>query len=255
MEKKLLLEQLSALSLGTNEAAVYLELLSIGTCHAGPLIKQTGLHRQLVYLALDRLEEMGLVSISVANNKKVFQASPPQELVRLQEERKTKARLIVPHLQALLPENHDRLAVHTLSGRKELIKNILVTLEIADRNDKVVRVIGGASSESFYEAIEDGYESYVALGQKLKIKKRLIAPSETAEIFRARFAREKGTTLKLVDEGLSSPTYTRITPEMVSLEIYGTTPTVIQIWNREIAKGYIEHFELLWKRAQRYVVK
>lgn len=27
---------------------------------------------------------------------------------------------------------------------------------------------------------------------------------------------------------------------------------MIQIWNRAIASGYLEHFELLWKGARRY---
>ena len=253
MNRSTLVRELEQLSLGQNEALVYLELLSLGATNAGPLVRETGLHRQLVYAALDRLEDSGLVSVSVYNNRKVFQAAPPDNLIALQEERERRARTLLPHLLALEPKNQDRLSVQTLSGTNELFRSIITAIEIASKHEGVIRVIGGASSESFYAALGERYEEYVERCKEMKIKKHLITPAGTSEIFKRRFAQEKGTVLKLVDEGLSSPTYTRITPELVSLEIYSAEPTVIQIWNQEIAKGYIEHFELLWKKAKRFV--
>ncbi len=52
-------------------------------------------------------------------------------------------------------------------------------------------------------------------------------------------------------EGLSSPTFTRITPEIVSIEIYGSKePVIIQMRNEAIAQAYVEKFSLLWKEAK-----
>ena len=252
MSRLSLVKDLEKLSLSRNEANVYLELLALGATNAGPLVKKTGLHRQLVYLALDRLEDAGLISVSVANNRKVFEAAPPSNLISLQAERERHARQLVPELVALEPKNQDRLAVQTFSGKREFFRCLATSAEVAARNDKVFRVIGGASSEAFYEALGDEYEDYVDMCDELELSKYLITSSRTAEEFKRRFANESRTILKLVDEGLSSPTYTRITPELVSLEIYGENPTVIQIWNRAIASGYLEHFELLWKGARRY---
>ena len=252
MAKASLIKALEQLSLTRNEALVYLELLQLGASNAGPIIRKVELHRQLVYAALSRLEDAGLVAVTLFNNRKVFQAAPTENLVALQAEREKIARALVPQLTALEPQNQDRLAVQTVSGRQEFFKAVISSLEVAARNDGIIRVIGGASSQAFYDTLGDYYDQYVQACDKLRITKHLITSSLTAEHFKKRFANEKRTVLKLVDEGLSSPTYTRITPELVALEIYGAQPTVIQIWNRAIASGYLEHFELLWKKAKRY---
>ena len=55
--------------------------------------------------------------------------------------------------------------------------------------------------------------------------------------------------LRTLKEGLSSPTYTRITQEMVAIEMYKPQIVVIQIYNKIIAQAYLDSFELLWKQA------
>ena len=68
--------------------------------------------------------------------------------------------------------------------------------------------------------------------------------------FKKRFAADPLNELRLLPKGLSSPTYTRITREMVSIEIYRPQLVVIQIRNTAIAEGYLDSFKLLWDTAK-----
>lgn len=56
--------------------------------------------------------------------------------------------------------------------------------------------------------------------------------------------------MRVWPSGLTSPTFNRITQEMVSIEVYGAEPLIIQIKNKTIAQSYIESFDSLWKQAK-----
>lgn len=247
-----LISALEQFDLTKNEARVYAELLKLGLTNAGPLVSQTKLHRQLVYEALERLQEKKLVSSVTKNGRKHFQAASPTVLLVLLKRKEEQAKKLIPELLKLQSLADDQLAVHTLSGKDGFFTNLSDVVASAGRTDGIMRVIGGAPGVSFYDAVGNSYEDYVELVQVHKVRKWLIASEDASEEFKQTFAREKGTILKTLKVGLSSPTYTRITQEMVSIEIYANEPLVIQIYNKAIAKGYLEHFELLWKGAKAY---
>ena len=247
MNKKNLLKSLQLLDLSRHGGEVFLSLLELGPSNAGPIIKQTGLHRQFVYSALEQLKERGLVSYVIRGGRRVFEAAPPEHLVNLQRERETLAQALIPELHALSFKTADRLSVETRTGVSEFRQSLITSLEEAAKGDGILRVIGGGNDETFYNAIGDFYETYLKVGQKLQIKKHLIAPAQSESRFQKVFAAEKGTELRF-SKYLSSPTYTRITPTLTTLEIYKDDPTIIQIWNRSIAQAHKEHFEMLWNK-------
>jgi sugar-specific transcriptional regulator TrmB len=72
---------LRELGLTNNEVDVYLKLLMSGSVTVNTLAERTGMHRQACYDALDRLLEKGFVSFVIKNNKKNFQALPPEQLI------------------------------------------------------------------------------------------------------------------------------------------------------------------------------
>ncbi|MCB9798743.1 hypothetical protein H6758_03380 [Candidatus Nomurabacteria bacterium] len=112
-----------------------------------------------------------------------------------------------------------------------------------------MRILGGGKDADFYKFLGKNYKEYLSLLQKHRVTKYAIGPSGYTNEFKHNFVREEGNKLRTMSVGLTTPTYTRITPEMVTLEIYGTDVTIIQIRNKAIAKSYLEHFNLLWKQA------
>jgi len=235
-----------------NEAAIYVCLLKLGLTNVGPIAKQSGLHRQVVYEALHALKSKGLITSVMKNNRKHFQAASPDAIIKQLEEKREMANELVAGLQALQSVQSDRLEVTTLYGQTGFIENLKDMVESTKRTDGIMRIIGGAPDSLYYRAIGKKLNEYTELSRKSGIKKYLISPDEYSDEFKTKFVKEKLNTLKTMSTGLSSPTYTRITPEMISIEIYSEASemTVIQIRNAAIARGYLDHFELLWQQAK-----
>ncbi len=244
---------LQELGFSKNEAVIYTALLKIGLTNVGPVVSSTGLHRQLVYEALDRLESKGLASVVIKNNRKYFQAAPPTVLMKQQEEKTQLTQTLLPQLLSLSANALEHLNVRTLYGAQGFFENLKDVIRSASQSDRIVRIIGGAKDQQFYRILGNQYDDYLELLKKNEIQKQLIAPDNLSNEFQQKFAKEPGNTLKTMTQGLSSPTYTRITKDMISIEIYADEPVVIQIQSSAIAQGYLEHFELLWSRAVLFV--
>ncbi|MEM3030992.1 MAG: helix-turn-helix domain-containing protein [Candidatus Micrarchaeia archaeon] len=90
-------EVLALAGLTEVEARVAGALLELGPCGAGALIKRTGLHRELVYSALDRLIHRGLVAFILRNNVKEFWADRAR-LAKLLQGRIEEIQAFIPSL-------------------------------------------------------------------------------------------------------------------------------------------------------------
>ncbi|KKP40082.1 MAG: Transcriptional regulator TrmB [Candidatus Peregrinibacteria bacterium GW2011_GWF2_33_10] len=250
-----LTKALETLGLNKNEVKVYLALLSLGLTQAGEIVKKSKLHRMIVYNALDKLVDLKLASFVYVKNIKKFQASNPNIFLDLISEKEHLVKSIIPELQKLQKSAEEELEVKILYGHSGFISNLETLVKIATRYDKIMRILGGAEGDCFYSAVADWYRNYVDLLKKYKVAKWQISPDSTSKAFKEKFACEKNTKLKTLKIGLSSPTLTRITPEMVSIEIYTKEIVIIQIYNKAVSQGYLESFELLWKQATLYQSK
>lgn len=243
-------QQLQQLGLHKNEAAVYMALLTLGYTQAGQIVKNTKLHRMLVYNALNTLNDKGLVTVTQKKNIKHFQAADPNILADHAHRLLTMATDLIPSLRQLQETHGQLVQVRTLVGVEGFVTNLQDVVEsAAKQKNKQVRIIGGAKDTDFYTTIGEWYPAYLSLSKKYHIKKRLLAPQSFSTEFKKKFASEPHTELRTLPTGLSSPSYTRMTEELVSIEIYHPSITIIQIRNNIIAQGYIDSFELLWKMA------
>jgi sugar-specific transcriptional regulator TrmB len=245
-------KDLQEVGLSKNESAVYLSLLTIGQVTAGPIVRDTKLHRQLVYQALEQLKETGLVSVLVIRGRQHFQAASPRNLQTILDRKRDVVKNLVLELLARQVKSGDAVEARVLYGAKAFFDNLQDVVESAAKTDHLMRIIGGAKDSDFYRAIGDQYSDYVALLKRARVKKHLIAPENFSKEFKEKFAKESGNLLRTLTSGLTSPTYTRITPEMISIEIYAEEPTVIQIYNKATARGYLDHFKLLWSQSKPY---
>jgi sugar-specific transcriptional regulator TrmB len=245
-------KSLQQLGYGKNEAAVYEVLLGLGISQAGPIIKATKLHSFLVYNALESLISANLISVVRKKNIQMFQAQDPSALMNKVKESEELAHSLIPELKKLQSRNIPTVSAKVLIGHEGLINNLKEISESAARSkDKYIRSIGGARDVDFYEAIGNWYDNYLALTTKLKVGKRTLAPVTYSAAFRQRFLKEPNSQVKTLPKGLNTPAYTRITEEMVSIEVYKPEIVVVQIKNPIIAKGYLDSFDILWKIAKK----
>lgn len=239
--------QLTQLGLTEYEAAVYLAVLELGPCNAGPLVKQTKLHRMNVYSSLKKLEDLNLISVFMKNNRQQFQATNPDNILAPLKEQEILAKQLIPQLNALKSKQNKEMGVQILYGTEGFWLNIQEIAKSAGKTDKIMRIIGGAPDSEFYKAIEPHYSEYQKLLQKSKVAKWLLSPREESANFKEKFTKEDKKNRLKTAPGMRSPTYTRITPEMVSIELYTTPLMIIQIKNKAVASSYLEQFDLLWK--------
>lgn len=74
-------KDLLELGFSLRDTEVYLSLVKEGPCGAGPLIKDTGLHRNVIYTSLNHLIVRNLVAEKIEKGKKVFSILSPEALV------------------------------------------------------------------------------------------------------------------------------------------------------------------------------
>jgi sugar-specific transcriptional regulator TrmB len=245
-------ESLTDLGLTKNEAQVYTSLLSLGLTQAGPIIKKVKLHRMLVYNALESLIDRGLATVVQKKNVKLFQAGDPTVLLERTEHLRALAKTLLPDLKKLQAQQTEVINVRTLIGHEGLATSLTQIIESAARQkDKTMRIIGGALDAAAYEAFGEWYPTYLQLLEQNKVRKLLVSPTNYSNMFRKKFLNEGNTEMRTLKEGLTSPTYTRITEEMISIEMYKPQIVTIQIFNKVIAQAHMDSFELLWKSANR----
>ena len=96
-----MVDTLEYLGLSHNEAITYRALLKIGETKTGEIVKQTNLHRVLIYDALDSLIKKGLASYIIKENIKYFRAADPETLKSFIVEREKMADKLIPELKSI----------------------------------------------------------------------------------------------------------------------------------------------------------
>jgi len=114
------LPRLEEIGLSRNEAAVYTTLLGLGETKTGAIVKKTGMHRVLIYDALDALIEKGLATSVIKENRKYFQAMDPGKLLDFLKEKQKIAESLLPELNTMKDKSKVQQQVAIYSGVKGL---------------------------------------------------------------------------------------------------------------------------------------
>lgn len=246
--------KLEQLGFSANEAIVYLFLAKNGAVQAGPIVRETKLHRALVYTALDRLEDAGLVTVTRKKNIQIFQPNSPESIFRRVESTQQIANEVVPELKKLLNQHQHGVEVRTLVGREGFVTNLYDVLISAEQSTgKELCIMGGAgSSESNpFEVTGDAYPAYLEASKEKKVKKRLIISPRYEALYRREYGIHGDNQLRVLENGLSSPSLTRITSNMVTIEIYQPQVVILQIRHAQIAQSYLDVFNALWEKTRK----
>jgi len=239
------LPRLEEIGLNRNEAAVYTALLGLGETKTGAIVKKTGMHRVLIYDALDALIEKGLASFVIKENRKYFQATDPDKLLDFLKEKQEIAESLLPELSTIKENSKVQQQVviyYGIKGLKTVLNNMLKELP---------------SSGTYYcfatGFIEDGLGSkYNDCFQKHK-KKKNIKPSiiyYNKTILRRNFIKKIFGDIR-VNLIAYFPTDTYIYNDKTLIVIDNANPPfAILITNKETAESYKKLFDDFWKSAK-----
>lgn len=249
MSNATLTNQLQDFGLTKNESHIYLTLLHLGNTTVGPIVEKTKIHRQAVYSALEKLVDMHLVSVVTIRNRKHYQASKPTVISDKLKQKQKEANALVQELLKIKSDGDVGIDVRISYGERAYFENLIDFIRSAHETDGIERIMGGADDSIVYSVIGPRYKEYTYAAKKYNVQKHLIAAKEYSSAFKENFLKEKNTKMKTVPGALISPTYTRITPEMISIEVVSEDQEVmiVQIRNKAIAQAYLNHFNILWK--------
>lgn len=246
---------LEKIGLAKNEAKVYLALLSLGTTSSKAIIAKTLMHRQLVYDALDKLIEKGLVSFISEAKRKYFKASDPENLLNIfnkkqqeLEKQKKEFSAIVKDLKNLQEKHVEEQGAEVFRGKKGI--NSLLNDMLKEKKEVQTIASSEVTAEAFKYHAEFNLPKFHLIREKNKTPLKIIFSEEMKDRARKLNAL-KFTESRVLPKEFTSNSSTNIYGGKVSIIMWGSQPFGVLIKSKELALSQRKHFELLWKIARK----
>lgn len=241
---------LEKLGLNKNEAKVYYALLKIGNSTAADLVKQLGIHRNIVYDNLEKLIAKGLVSYVFEESKKLFISQEPSAILEFldkkEEEIKTEkeiAKNLISEIKNFKKDKIEESEAEIYRGIKGMKK---VLAEVLNAKENFVLGMTNQSSELLGETY---WKNYNAKIKDLKIVERMLLNSDFKDIYS--FEKNKRTEVKILPKEFNQITETILFSGKVAIFIYSEKPLVILINDKALYQTHLQQFEFLWKIAKK----
>jgi len=238
-------EILREVGLTNNEIEVYLTLLQKGSISVNEIAERSGLHRQAVYDALDRLLEKGFVSYVTKNNKKYFQGINPERILEYITEKGEKIKSILPDLINLTKLPREDTFVEMFKG-KSIVRTVYrdIIKEFQKKPGEVL--ISGVDERKFIEEDKIALQQHLNKLRKLKCKERILI--RAGDVY---FVEGPQTTYKWISEDAFNPTPIYVYNNKLTIIIWGNPNYAIMVENKDLADSYRKQFNLLWKISKK----
>ena len=239
------------LGLSKNESIIFSNLINMHPLTAGELIRKTGLHRNIVYDIISKLENKGFVFTVIKKNKRYYYIADEKffnNFINKEEKKIIEKKRIIKGLLSELKqyENIDLNAqINVING-----KNGLKILSDDLLNEKKNYLIFGAS-EKILDALPKYYwKNFAIKRQKIKIKTRLIA-SHKLRWWVEKELDEQYNEARYLKKFETSTCETVIWGNKVAIVFLSPEIKIIIIEDKSLSENYTEIFELLWETAEK----
>ncbi len=238
-------EVLKELGLTNNEIEVYLTLLRKGSISVNEIAQRSGLHRQAVYDALERLLEKGFVSFVIKNGKKYFQGIAPGKILGYLKEREDRFRSILPELIGMTKLPMEDTTVEVFKGRR-IVKTIYrdIINEFQKKPGEIF--ISGVDERRFVDEDKIALYQHLKRLQKLDCSERILVKEGDTY-----FVKGTQTEYRWIPKESFNPTPIYVYGNKLTIVIWGSPNYAIIIENRNLADSYRKQFNLLWKISKR----
>ena len=247
MPKVMDIANLEQLGLTRNESRVYLALLQLGSTNADPIIKKTGLHRNIVYDNLYKLIDKGLATFVLKTKRKFFEATSTYQLLKWIEDEKEEAlskeklaKNILPEIESLRALNQEKQEVSVYKGKKGLITAFEDILTASGTIFILGTGFGMKETMGYY------YDQWHKKLKNKRIKARLLLSIKTKD--------PKDKTVypikaRFIPDIYKLPVTTFIYDNKVLIIIWGEDLAAIVIKSQKVSEAYKEFFNVLWKMS------
>lgn len=238
----MLLKNLQKLGFSESEAKVYLALSEIGFCTTGPIIKKTGLHRNIVYETLDKLVARGLASQTIQRGKKHFRPLSPEKILKQEKSQLNLASKVVPELIKLQKKEKQEVVIY--EGIDGFRNAHIDAIEAMNKNSTIYVMIAGG--KVWYQAMGSTLKKFDSLRTEKNITDKIIA----LESQRKDIKKRPLFKVRFLPETFSNPAGMAVYNDNTMIMVYGEPIFVVMIKNAQIAKSFKQYFNILWKIAR-----
>ncbi len=245
-------QQLMSLDFTQHEALVYLALRQSISCKAGVIISKTGLHRNVVYTALEHLLSRKVVSVQASRGGKVFAAIAPNILIEEYDYKKELAQELTEKFKQQNFVDDQEISVH--NGNEEYLKLLSSLINSLPRGStKYVLGTGGADFMRY--TMLPIWDRYHELAKKQKINIKMLAYNPQRSALDKVTQAEGLYSIKYLPENTENPAGIHIYPEIDTVLniIYSNefqTVAAIKIKNKSLTQSYLNLFNNLWSEAK-----
>lgn len=237
-------QDLQKIGLTKNQVSIYLALFELQEAKAGEIIKKTGLHRNIVYVALQDLVAKKLVSDYKEKGILNYRALSPTRLLANMRDQERIVKDVVENLSLLAgPKKSQEIIVY--EGIDEFQRHILHTYTTA-KAGSLIRYLG--ISPEWHDIVGSELESeLISIQQQKKIKMKALAKDLSAGDLNY-LKQTKGLTQIKTNRLISSDTNgIEITDDKIAIRSFLEPYFVVEITQKELAKNYQNYFDFLWK--------
>lgn len=245
------MDLLKQLGLTDNEIKLYTELLRRGESKTGPLIKTLGISSSRAYASLHELVKKGLVTYYEKNAVRHYQAQSPELLIEYTKNLQQQAQKAVKELSQLaLPETSANKSAlfEGFNGYKQAFEILLE--QTADKTELLT--LGFSPRTYAFETLRNYLRTVDAKRIENKTPMRILLPTETKSTIGKDREQEAFTRVRYLPQGYISPVALSIFKDYVIHWVWSELDvTAFLVKNREVAEGFRNHFEFLWKQAKK----
>lgn len=249
MNEKILFE----LGFTPGEVKVYLSLLKLGNVTSGPIIKSSGISKSNVYEILDKLIKKGIVSEIKDENMKKFQATNPEKLLDIYNEKQNKLNSVkkaldqtIPELKTIYNSIKEKQEVTVFKGDKGLKSVFQGMINLLEKDDELIVFVAVEPPEFFKPFLIELENERI----KKKIINKIIFNKNVPRTYINLSKKRKYTQAKTIFPEFDTPAVFNLYKNKTAILLWSKNPIAIVIENEEITKSFKKYFDVLWKIAK-----
>ncbi len=238
-----MLEQnLIKLGFGKNSAKVYLALIELKKSKAGKIIEYTGLHRNLVYLALEELEKNGLVTKLLKRGVAEFSANDPRHIIDALEEKKNIAESVVKEIEEKNYKQARDVLIYEGDEGVKRSRNFMLQNEPGE----TLYVIGSKASSS--TEMEKFWRSFHLKRERQGINLQILYERGVNPEDLNWRNKLKNSRAKYLPLGIDLPIWFSFIKDYLEIGIPGQDPLVFGIKSFEAVSAFKKFFSYFWNQ-------
>jgi len=243
----MLLKDLQKLGFSKNVSNVYLTLFELGQARAGEIIKKVGIHRNLVYQALDKLEQKKLIAKTNTRGVATYKTLDPARLMNELREKEVLLHGIIEELETIQKPKSQEIVVR--EGIEELRK---FELNIYNNMEKGETLYHLGLATNWHDTIgKKTYEKLIEIQNEKQFFIRAIGGyiQNEEEIYQTKT--HGLTEFKIIPAITTRKNEITIFRDSIFIKLFVEPYTIVEIKNAEIAESYKKYFNLLWEENSR----